>query len=80
MANDQGSKAVRIDSLPNEQLQHLEKQLEQDLFKLQQSAQLLASLAGEYQVSESAVHDLKELQDGADLSLLDCPLMTMSQM
>jgi hypothetical protein len=71
MANDKNSNAVRIDTLPNEQLQHLGKQLEQDLVRLQQSAQLLASLAGEYQVSESAVQELKELEDGA---VHQCPL------
>jgi hypothetical protein len=71
MANDKNSNAVRIDTLPSEQLQHLGKQLEQDLFRLQQSAQLLASLAGEYQVSESAVQDLKELEEGADLTSIN---------
>lgn len=65
----QQQKSVRIDSLPSEQLDHLGKQLDRELSRLQQSASMLATLANEYSVSESAVQELKSLSDGAHLSL-----------
>ena len=66
----QQQKTIRIDSLPTDQLDHLGKQLDRELNRLQQSANMLATLANEYSVSESAVQELKTLSDGAHRSLV----------
>jgi hypothetical protein len=62
---------VRIDSLPTEKLDYLGKQLDREMAKMQQSASILSNLASEYQVSETAVRELKALEDGAP-KLLYC--------
>jgi hypothetical protein len=56
---------VRVDTLPNEKLDYLGKQLEVELGRLHQSAGILRSLAQEYQTSGTAVQELKDLEDGA---------------
>lgn len=64
-ANEQQGQTIRVDTLPNDKLDYLGKQLDVELGKLHQSANILRSLAQEYQTSGTAVHEIKDLEDGA---------------
>ena len=66
---------IRIDTLPPDKLDYLGKQLDRELARLQQSAQILEGLAQEYQTSSSAVEELKDLEDGTCRSVCTAPAM-----
>jgi hypothetical protein len=57
-------RTVRVDSLPSDQLQALQKQIRQELEGSKQAVQVLVRTAEEYGISRDAVTGLSKVEEG----------------